>query len=41
MNSNERHRAGHYTLLNDELFWCSANGTLMQCILPDEGCIIL
>jgi hypothetical protein len=22
-------RAGHYTLLNDELFWQSANNTLM------------
>jgi hypothetical protein len=34
-------RAGHYTLVKDELFRRSANDTLMQCILPDEGCAIL
>jgi hypothetical protein len=34
-------RVGHYTLVNDELFWQSANGTLMRCILPEEGCSIL
>jgi hypothetical protein len=33
--------AGHYTLVNDELFWRSANDTLMWCILPNEGCAIL
>jgi hypothetical protein len=27
------HRAGHYTLLNDELFKGSVNVTLMRCIL--------
>jgi hypothetical protein len=32
--------AGQYTLLNDELYRQSANGTLMQCITPDEGCSI-
>jgi hypothetical protein len=36
-----RHRAGHYTMLNNELFQRSANDTLMRCILPDEGCTIL
>jgi hypothetical protein len=36
-----RHRVGHYTLVNDELFRWSANVTLMQCILPHEGCTIL
>jgi hypothetical protein len=35
------HRAGHYTLVNDELFWQSANGTLMWCILLNKGCAIL
>jgi hypothetical protein len=35
------HRAGHYTLLNYELFWRSFNGTLMKCVTPDEGCAIL
>jgi hypothetical protein len=35
------HRAGHYTLVNDELFQRGTNGTLMRCILPDEGCVIL
>jgi ribonuclease HI len=36
-----RRRAGHYTLVNDELFRRSTNGTLMRCILPEEGCSIL
>jgi hypothetical protein len=36
-----RHRAGQYTMLNDELFWRSANDTLMKCITLDEGCAIL
>jgi hypothetical protein len=35
------HRAGHYSLVHDELFRRGANGSLMRCILPDEGCIIL
>jgi hypothetical protein len=34
------HRAGQYTLVNDEHFQQSANGTLMKCITPDEGCTI-
>jgi hypothetical protein len=34
-------QAGQYTLVNDELFWQGANGTLMKCITPDEGCTIL
>jgi ribonuclease HI len=33
-------RAGQYTLLNNELYWRSANGTLMKCITSDEGCCI-
>jgi hypothetical protein len=38
----QRHRrAGHYTLVNNELFRRSVNDTMMQCILPDEGCAIL
>jgi hypothetical protein len=32
---------GHYTLINDELFLRSANGTLMRCVSLDEGCTIL
>jgi hypothetical protein len=36
-----RHRAGQYTLVHDELFQQCANGTLMKCITPDEGCAIL
>jgi hypothetical protein len=36
-----RHRAGHYTLINDEVFRQIANSTLMQCIFPDEGCAII
>jgi hypothetical protein len=36
-----RHRAGQYTLVNDELFRRGANCTLMKCITPDEGCAIL
>jgi hypothetical protein len=36
-----RHRIGHYTLLNDELFWRSINSTQMKCITPDEGRAIL
>jgi hypothetical protein len=32
---------GHYTLVNDEMFQRSANGTLMRCILLEEGCSIL
>jgi hypothetical protein len=35
------HRARHYMLINDELFRGSANGTLMKCITPNEGCAIL
>jgi hypothetical protein len=35
------HRAGHYTLVNEELFRRGANGTLMKCITLDEGCAIL
>jgi hypothetical protein len=35
------HQAGHYTLLNDELFQQSLNGTLMRCITPDEWFAIL
>jgi hypothetical protein len=31
-----RCQIGHYTLVNHELFWQSANDTLMQCILPEE-----
>jgi hypothetical protein len=34
-------RAGQHTLVNDELFWRGANGTLMKSITPDEGCAIL
>jgi hypothetical protein len=34
-------RAGHYTLLKDELFRQSVNGTLLKCVTPDEGCAIL
>jgi hypothetical protein len=35
------HLAGQYTLVNDELFQHSVNDTLMECITPDEGCVIL
>jgi hypothetical protein len=34
------HRAGQYTLVNDELQQ-GVNDTLMKCITPDEGCDIL
>jgi hypothetical protein len=36
-----RRWAGQYTLINDELYRRSANGTLMKWITPDEGCSIL
>jgi hypothetical protein len=36
-----RCQARVYTLVNNELFWQSTNGTLIQCILLDEGCAIL
>jgi hypothetical protein len=36
-----RHRAGQYTLVNDELYQRSTNNTLMKCITPDKGCAIL
>jgi hypothetical protein len=35
------HRAGQYTLVNDELFRRGINDSLMKCISPDEGCTIL
>jgi hypothetical protein len=36
-----RRQAGQFTLVNDELFRQGANGTLMKCMTPDEGCAIL
>jgi hypothetical protein len=36
-----RHWAGQYTLVNNELFQYSANGTLMKCITPDDAGAIL
>jgi hypothetical protein len=35
------HRAGQYTLVNDELVRQGVNGTLMKYITPDEGFAIL
>jgi hypothetical protein len=36
-----RRRAGHYTLVGEDLFWQSANRALMRCIPTEEGHSIL